>query len=191
MSPSRQSLITEFLPKKSKRIIENRNKKCEIIEDEEAKENYIGYDKPDPPGLKMHYYGEHKKRGVMVTKPIKKGTFICEYKGKLIKSMSEAKKLVKKYDRENKGSYMYYFKWNNVSYCIDATPEDDTLGRLINHSRKAPNCKTQVYQKIGKHSKPHLIFIALRDIAENEELLYDYGETDKKTLEANPWLVDS
>uniref|UniRef100_T1GR53 SET domain-containing protein n=1 Tax=Megaselia scalaris TaxID=36166 RepID=T1GR53_MEGSC len=30
---------------------------------------------------------------------------------------------------------MYYFKFNNHQYCIDATAETGKLGRLVNHSR--------------------------------------------------------
>lgn len=85
---------------------------------------------------------------------------------------------------------MYYFEWKNVKYCLDATidPTGKSLGRLINHSRKQPNCKTSVFENGGK---PHLIFIALKDIHPGQELLYDYGETEKSTIEANPWLVES
>ena len=83
---------------------------------------------------------------------------------------------------------MYYFIWNDHHWCVDATKPSSRFGRLINHSRKFPNCKTQifVYQK-----KPRLIFIALRDIKPNEELLYDYGEKDKIAIKAHPWLAST
>lgn len=81
---------------------------------------------------------------------------------------------------------MYYFNWNSIVWCVDATKPTDRYGRLINHSRKAPNCKTKVFE----HNKvPHLIFIALRDIEPGEELLYDYGERDPKVIKANPWIT--
>ena len=85
---------------------------------------------------------------------------------------------------------MYYFEWKNKKYCVDATidPTSKSLGRLINHSRKSPNCKTSVYEFRGQ---PHLIFVATRDIPTGHELLYDYGETDRLAIEANPWLVTS
>lgn len=80
---------------------------------------------------------------------------------------------------------MYYFSWSNKSWCVDATKPTGRIGRLINHSRKSPNCKTKLFIL---NEKPHLIFIALKDINPNEEILYDYGERDKFALEAHPWL---
>lgn len=96
----------------------------------------------------------------------------------------------KRYDKERFGSYMYYFEWKNAKYCVDATidPTSKSLGRLINHSRKVPNCKTSVYEYRGQ---PHLIFIAIKNISPGQELLYDYGETDRTAIDANPWLVNS
>lgn len=83
---------------------------------------------------------------------------------------------------------MYYFKHEGRDYCLDATKPTGRLGRLINHSRKRPNCKPQVRTYRGK---PRLIFLALRDIQPGEEILYDYGETDKHVLDSMPWLRDT
>lgn len=43
------------------------------------------------------------------------------------------------------GSFMYYFKYNNKQYCVDATEETVYKGRLINHSHLRPNLKTKVF----------------------------------------------
>lgn len=91
-----------------------------------------------------------------------------------------------KYEKEGAGCYMYYFEWNKMKLCVDATKPTQRIGRLINHSRKAPNCKTRLYIY---NNQPHLIFVALRDIEPNEELLYDYGERDRHAIEAHPWLA--
>lgn len=83
---------------------------------------------------------------------------------------------------------MYYFNWNSTNWCIDATKPTGRYGRLINHSRKSPNCKTIIFE----HKQiPHLIFIALKDIQPNEEILYDYGERDPNAIRSNPWLTKS
>lgn len=81
---------------------------------------------------------------------------------------------------------MYYFKWKNTIRCVDATKPTGRYGRLINHSRKALNCKTKV---VEHNDIPHLIFIALRDIEADEEILYDYGERDRNAIRSNPWLT--
>lgn len=94
------------------------------------------------------------------------------------------------YEEDGSGCYMYYFEWKNEKYCVDATLDrtNKRLGRLINHSRKIPNCRTRIFEY---NKNPHLIFVALRDVDPGEELLYDYGETDRHTIEANPWLATS
>lgn len=83
---------------------------------------------------------------------------------------------------------MFYFNWNNKCYCLDATEPTCRLGRLVNHSRKKPNCKMEIFTH---ENKPYLILTAIRDIEPNEELLYDYGERNKEAIKANPWLEDS
>ena len=67
---------------------------------------------------------------------------------------------------------------------IDATAEDGTLGRLLNHSRSG-NCKTKVH--VIKE-KPHLIFVTTREVKTGEELTYDYGDRSKDSLQSHPWL---
>ena len=78
----------------------------------------------------------NKGRAVFADKAIAKGDFVVEYKGDLL-TYNEAKKREKLYENDmSKGSYMFYFKVNDVTYCLDATEENNTLGRLINHSKK-------------------------------------------------------
>lgn len=77
--------------------------------------------------------------------------------------------------------------WNLARFftdSVDATKESDRLGRLINHSKNG-NCQTKLHDINGI---PHLILVASRDIQEGEELLYDYGDRSKASIEAHPWL---
>jgi len=69
---------------------------------------------------------------------------------------------------------------------VDATRESGLLGRLVNHSRLRFNCATKVVDVDGK---PRLILVASRDIRVDEEMLYDYGDRSKESLEAHPWLA--
>ena len=70
-------------------------------------------------------------------------------------------------------------------YSVDATGESGKLGRLLNHSRSG-NCKTQV---VGIGDRPYLTLVAAGDIVPDEELLYDYGDRNKESLAAYPWLA--
>ena len=59
------------------------------------------------------------------------------------------------------------------------------MGCLINHSKNMKNIKPVL--KV-KESKTLINFIALRDIDENEELLYDYSDNSKVSKTNYPWL---
>ena len=79
----------------------------------------------------------------------------------------------------------YSIKVKDVTYCLDATEENNTLGRLINHSKKHYNLKPKTATVNGT---PKLFFIASQDIAPGEELLVDYGERRRDIVKDNPWL---
>ena len=91
----------------------------------------------------------------------------------------------KTYEEGGRGSYMLFFKHDGRRLCIDATEEDGTYGRLINHSKKNSCLLLKVLPVDGK---PRIIFFASRDIALGEQILYDYGETRREVIEANEWM---
>jgi SET domain-containing protein len=64
----------------------------------------------------------------------------------------------------------------------DAHPKEyeQTLGRMMNHSRENPNLIDRFFK-----GQPRLIFETLRPINKGEELLWDYGD---KGLDAPEWL---
>lgn len=174
----KQTRITNIFPVRKS----SRKSKTELEKDENAKITKAILSKQEE-GLEVCDI-EEKGRGVFATRPFNKNEFICEYAGDLI-SYKEAKKREKTYsDDKDIGCYMYYLEHKNTKYCIDATEENGTLGRLLNHSRSG-NCKTK------KHiikNKPHLILVANIDVEKGEELTYDYGERNKEAIESHPWL---
>ncbi|XP_073483274.1 N-lysine methyltransferase KMT5A isoform X2 [Aquarana catesbeiana] len=125
-----------------------------------------------------------KGRGVIATQNFSRGEYVVEYHGDLIE-ITDAKKREAAYAEDTStGCYMYYFQYLNKTYCVDATKETNRLGRLINHS-KSGNCHTKLH---NINDVPHLILIASRDIKAGEELLYDYGDRSRSSIEAHPWL---
>lgn len=66
--------------------------------------------------------------------------------------------------------------------CIDGT-RSTHMSRFINHSRRRPNLKCVA-------RRGELWFIALRDIAVDDELAFDYNERRAAVVRANPWLRD-
>ncbi|XP_043924506.1 N-lysine methyltransferase KMT5A-like isoform X3 [Protopterus annectens] len=134
-------------------------------------------------GLKVDYI-DGKGRGVLATRCFCRGEYIVEYHGDLIEFW-DAKRREALYAQDpSTGCYMYYFHYLGKTYCVDATKETHRLGRLINHSKNG-NCHTKLHDISGV---PHLILVASRDIEAGEELLYDYGDRSKASLEAHPWL---
>lgn len=135
-------------------------------------------------GLEVKVF-PNKGRGVISTRPFKRGEFVIEYIGDLI-SIAEANDREVSYAADdNTGCYMYYFKHNEQQYCIDATAETGKLGRLVNHSRNG-NLMTKVVM-IGK--RPHLVLIAKEDLPAGVEVTYDYGDRSKEALQHHPWLA--
>ncbi|KAM8886342.1 lysine methyltransferase 5Ab isoform 2-T2 [Spinachia spinachia] len=127
---------------------------------------------------------EGKGRGIFASKMFKRGEFVVEYHGDLLE-LAEAKIREVQYTQDpQKGCYMYYFQYQSKTYCVDATEETSRLGRLLNHS-KTGNCQTRLHAIDGT---PHLILVASRDIEAEEELLYDYGDRSKASVQAHPWL---
>ncbi|KAL3317421.1 SET domain containing (Lysine methyltransferase) 8 [Cichlidogyrus casuarinus] len=126
-----------------------------------------------------------KGRGVIATQHFIEGDFVVEYAGELV-SDKEAKDREEKYKKDPSiGSYMFFFNLAGKKYCVDATAESGKLGRLLNHSRLKPNCYIKA---LSIDNGPRLAIIAKRFISPGEELLYDYGDRDKETLLAHPWL---
>ena len=70
-------------------------------------------------------------------------------------------------------------------YSIDATKDNGRLGRLVNHSRTAPNAITRV-QEVD--ALPRLFLFASKHIKRGEEVLFDYGDRSAEVINNNPWL---
>ncbi|XP_042297856.1 N-lysine methyltransferase KMT5A isoform X2 [Sceloporus undulatus] len=170
--------VTDYYPvRRSSR----KSKKELQIEEKKKIDELIESGKED--GMKIDFI-DGKGRGVIATKQFHRGDFVVEYHGDLIE-ITDAKKREAAYAQDpSTGCYMYYFQYLSKTYCVDATKETSRLGRLINHS-KCGNCQTKLHDINGI---PHLILVASRDIKAGEELLYDYGDRSKASLEAHPWL---
>ncbi|XP_041493095.1 N-lysine methyltransferase KMT5A-like [Microtus oregoni] len=160
----------------------SRKSKAELQSEEKKKIDELIESRKDE-GMKIDLI-DGKGRGVIATKQFSREDFVVEYHGDLIE-ISDAKKREALYAQDpSRGCYMYYFQYRSKTYCVDATRETNRLGRLINHSRYG-NCKTKLHDIDGV---PHLILIASRDIAAGEEILFDYGDCSKASIEAYPWL---
>lgn len=132
-----------------------------------------------------------KQRGIYSTREFKKGDFVVEYRGTFFypENIEESYAQESKYYEDPEtGSYMYWFDYKGKKYCIDATAESPFYGRLLNHSCKVPNCATKPLDMQDPIDPVRLIIYAKEDIPSGTELLYDYGDRSKQSLEIHPWL---
>ncbi|XP_043830563.1 N-lysine methyltransferase KMT5A-like [Dromiciops gliroides] len=176
--PSRHRKVTDYFP-----VRRSTRKNCgELRTEARIRLNELIKSGKEE-GMRVGIF-DGKGRGVITTRPFRRGDYVVEYHGDLI-DLAAAKKREARYAKNPAtGCYMYYFHYRSKGYCVDATKESGRLGRLINHS-KSGNCQTKLHPIDGV---PHLIVIATRDIEVGEELLYDYGDRSKASLEAYPWL---
>ncbi|CAG7723769.1 unnamed protein product [Allacma fusca] len=72
----------------------------------------------------------------------------------------------------------------STKYCIDATQDDGSIGRLINH-RDPGNIKPVKY---GLRSNIGVYFVAIKPIKLGEELFWNYNDQNPEARQSNPWL---
>lgn len=114
-------------------------------------------------------------RGVEACRIFENGEWVLEYIGRLI-TPQEFERLLK-VDSNSSRSYLYAAG----ELHIDASEENGTLGRLINHSKRYANLKSYL---VTVHGLRKLIFVAIRKIKPGDQLFYDYGDRPKILLES-------
>ena len=67
--------------------------------------------------------------------------------------------------------------------------ETSHISRYINHSRKHPNLVPRL-KTGGPGNIPRIIFKAKVNVEPGVELLFDYGDTRRDVVDANPWLLE-
>lgn len=127
------------------------------------------------PHLKVQEF-DGRGRGLVATKAFSKGTVICHYEGKIYEGKAARLHKQKTY-QEHMAQYVYEIgEYEHKYYVIDATKEDSSQGRLINHSIH-PNLKPTPTNIDGHF---YLLFEACRDVNDGDELVYDYGQRPSK-----------
>lgn len=120
-----------------------------------------------------------KGKGLFTKEKIYKGTFICEYAGEVITKNEALQRLL----HNEKNNLMNYILCVNEHFGprLSVTYIDPTyfgnIGRYINHSCN-PNC--DIISVRINNTIPKLCIFAKKEIEENTEITFNYGET--KTL---------
>ena len=135
-----------------------------------------------PEHLSVKWYGV-MGHGIVTNKHICKGEFICLYHGELILRKVGLER-ERHLEESNATSDDYIFFLGN-KLCVDATAQDGSLGRLINHSRLSPNANACGYTYMYTR---YIIIRALTCIQPGSQIRYDYGERRPEILAIKPWL---
>ena len=129
--------------------------------------------------LMLKYINKTKGFGLFADEDIKKGEFVCEYVGCIIRK-EEAERKIDLNHKKQKANYVLQVKECyekiNINTYIDAE-EYGNVGRFINHSCN-PNL---VYEFIRvEHLIPRVGFFASRNIQKGEELCFLYSDVDNE-----------
>uniref|UniRef100_A0AAV2MG62 SET domain-containing protein n=1 Tax=Knipowitschia caucasica TaxID=637954 RepID=A0AAV2MG62_KNICA len=124
----------------------------------------------DKPGCVEKFIDCYKGRGVYASEPIEAGAFILEYRGELL----SMEKCHSRHYSDIESTFLFDFEWQKRHWCIDASKEDGSLGRLVNDNHKSPNC---VMKKITVNNRPHLCLFAVKQIETGDEIEYNYGDS--------------
>lgn len=165
-------------------IRENESNRAKAKQEEQ---NMIRLQTATHEGLVMEYT-RLKSWGIRASRKFLKNDVVLRYCGTLLterEGLEIEDKLIKSGVED---SYLYFFRFDSRYLCLDATVDDGSYGRLVNHSRLRPNCKAVGFMV---DRKPAIGIVAVRDISVGEEILYDYGEKSAETLERLPWLVET
>ncbi|XP_077362129.1 N-lysine methyltransferase KMT5A-like [Festucalex cinctus] len=140
----------------------------------------------DKDGFTIKYIDSFKGRGVFSSCYFQKGDFLVEYRGDIISKQERENRLRVYHDALK--VFMFEFRYNGKTLCVDAARDDNSLGRLVNDDHICPNSKMQ---RITVDRQPHLCLFATKDIEPGEEITYNYGDFDfpwrlKVSTEAQP-----
>ena len=121
------------------------------------------------PAFRVRQSGIHG-RGVFAVKKIRKGARLMEYKGERI-TWEEAER---RYPKDPVPYHTFLFEVGDGAYCLDGVRRGSPA-KWINHACK-PNCEAE------EDEDERVFIVARRDIAEGEELTYDYNLTFEERI---------
>uniref|UniRef100_A0A3P8TAJ8 SET domain-containing protein n=1 Tax=Amphiprion percula TaxID=161767 RepID=A0A3P8TAJ8_AMPPE len=124
----------------------------------------------DKPFLEERFIDSLKGKGVFSHKTIEPSSFVVEYRGKII---CHKNKRPENRRGDTVNGFLYEFSWKGTQWCVDASKEDGSLGRLVNDDHTSPNCEVR---KVLCEGKPHLCLFAVEEISPGEEITYSYGD---------------
>ena len=119
-------------------------------------------------------------KGLFANAEFPKGTLIGEYLG--VEVREEA--VMRKYFHNPPSNYCFFWVENGEMIMRDAKKGKKKV-RYMNHAKRGSNCKIRLVDLDGR-MRP--LMFTIRLIRMGEQLLWDYGERDKKILKNHKFL---
>ncbi|XP_034025435.1 N-lysine methyltransferase KMT5A [Thalassophryne amazonica] len=124
---------------------------------------------------------EGKGKGVVAARRFVAGEVVCDYHGQVVTG-AEGEEIHKNTNEEDT-AFMFFYTKDGQRMCFDAHastctchPDQQPFGRMISHSRKKANVRPRLYTlDLDGNERDVLLFLAVRDIKDGEEILFDYG----------------
>lgn len=124
----------------------------------------------------LHFLQPAEFPGVAADENISKGSFVLEYKYDKSYPKSEKEEHLKEYESNGEGNYILEAQLpNNKWICLDATRNHDSWARYINHG-PGKHANLKMFRPLQIQGKWRVAFLAIRDIEEGDQLLFDYGK---------------
>jgi len=128
-----------------------------------------------------------KRKGVRSKIPIEQGALCLEYRGERITRKEAIAR--EEADPNATECYTFWAKYRDQWVIIDATKEEKSIARYVNHSKQHANLVPILSNRMAAKDIK-IVFKAIRNIAVGEELLFDYKDNRKGAVEANSWLAN-
>ena len=128
---------------------------------------------------------EGRGRGLVATKSFEIDEVVCHYHGVLHEGQEARAFLKREYAAFNTHYVFEIPSFEGKYYVIDATAEDESQGRLVNHGRQHANLKPKPMMIEGQM---YLMFLASEKLLKGKELLYCYGQKSLRNNNVFPWL---
>ncbi|XP_034048782.1 uncharacterized protein LOC117529976 [Thalassophryne amazonica] len=122
-----------------------------------------------------------KGKGVVAARKFVSGEVVCDYHGRVVTGAEGEE--IHATTKEEQTGYMFFYSKDGQRMCLDAHaatcschPDRQTFGRMINHSRKKANVRPRLFSlDFDGNTRDVMLFLAMRDIKKDEEILFDYG----------------
>jgi len=123
--------------------------------------------------------------------PFVKDDLVAEYVGDILHSQEEVDEQSARHNHTGHMGYIFEYQWNGKTLWRDPDSEanyGNRMARLFSHGIHSINMESHI---IGDDDGiPHVVLVAIKDIAIGDELKYNYGVNTESLKPEDTWATD-